>query len=443
MSRTIGTIPRLALLGYAGIAALALLLSHAWIAGRGEERSTTAVHFAAAAGALNLACLAISTLEVARRARRTGAAPPAAPTPPAQSRAWIPLLRNVLLAAAVINAMRLPENAYFACFQLCLLLIAAADCWWSVCKSLARATDGAWSAGGGSLAALMFCAGGAFWFVTLFLGIQLVLGVAVARLSGRSAEPPALIKGERRIEFPSHGGIRLSGVYLEGDPGAPGIVFCHGIADRGAGYTEIATILRGAGYHSVRFDLRAHGESGGAVCSAGVFEARDVEAACAYLRAQPGVDRERILLLGHSLGAAAALHAAPRLESAGLRGIVAIAPATDLQALAVRRMEAAWVLARPCAALAGCAARLFWGLDFERDSALATFGESKNVPVLIAYSPDDAVIPALLAREFEERYPERVELLEVPGAAHNELGNALFDLDSPCFDRIRTFLREQ
>ncbi len=87
-----------------------------------------------------------------------------------------------------------------------------------------------------------------------------------------------------------------------------------------------ATNLHGAGYSLLAFDLRNHGASpdaGGGLVTFGVDEADDVAGAVEFVRghaAQLGVDADRIVLYGGSMGGATVLTAAAR----DLPGVMAV-----------------------------------------------------------------------------------------------------------------------
>ncbi|GGI06310.1 alpha/beta hydrolase family protein [Egicoccus halophilus] len=87
---------------------------------------------------------------------------------------------------------------------------------------------------------------------------------------------------------------------------------------------ELATALAEAGIASLRFDKRGVGASEGDFLTASFDDSRaDARAALAALRDQPDVDRERVLLVGHSEGA---VHAASlAAEDGGLVGVVLLA----------------------------------------------------------------------------------------------------------------------
>jgi uncharacterized protein len=122
---------------------------------------------------------------------------------------------------------------------------------------------------------------------------------------------------EQAIEFRSDG-LTLRGV-LHAPEGAarprPALVQCHGFGGgcRGAGHPELARALEQAGYVVLRFDFRgcaqSDGERGSVICEE---EVADLRHAIDFLSAQPGVDAQRLGVIGASLGGSVAIVAAAR-----------------------------------------------------------------------------------------------------------------------------------
>lgn len=93
------------------------------------------------------------------------------------------------------------------------------------------------------------------------------------------------------------------------DHGRATIVLVHGIGGNRSDMLPQAKFLVGAGYDVLSIDLRAHGNSGGAYPSPGYLEVNEIDAAIA--EAQRRSPRP-IVLLGHSVGGVAVLHASSR-----------------------------------------------------------------------------------------------------------------------------------
>jgi len=82
--------------------------------------------------------------------------------------------------------------------------------------------------------------------------------------------------------------------------------------------SRAAFLVRNA-WNVLAVDLRMHGESGGEWMSPGYYEAQDLLGAAAYTRDRG--ERGPIILLGHSSGAVASLHAAA--QSADVAAVIA------------------------------------------------------------------------------------------------------------------------
>ncbi len=107
-------------------------------------------------------------------------------------------------------------------------------------------------------------------------------------------------------------GLTLVGWYVPSRNGAA-IIALHGSGGNRTGTLEHAAMLARHGYGVLLLDLRGHGDSGGHV-ALGWDANLDIDAALAYLRSRPDVDRERIGALGLSMGGEVAMQAAAHTE---------------------------------------------------------------------------------------------------------------------------------
>lgn len=124
---------------------------------------------------------------------------------------------------------------------------------------------------------------------------------------------------EQEVTFPS-GDLRLAGALTGADTREPGpaalLVAGSGPIDRNSdakrlplGITgQIAEHLAASGFASLRYDKRGVAASDGDYLSAGFSDnVADAAAALEFLKEQPGVDPERVFVIGHSEGALIAL----------------------------------------------------------------------------------------------------------------------------------------
>ena len=148
------------------------------------------------------------------------------------------------------------------------------------------------------------------------------------------------------LSFETADGSRLHGLWLPAAPGhgpACTIVHAHGNAANLSNHLPLVAWLPARGVNVLMFDYRGYGRSEGRPSLNGVVE--DVEAAVAAARRQPGVDTDRILLFGQSLGGATALRAAQRSEAGTLRGLIVDSAFASYRGIAddVAR-QTAWLL---------------------------------------------------------------------------------------------------
>lgn len=120
----------------------------------------------------------------------------------------------------------------------------------------------------------------------------------------------------REISLPTRRGKHLFGWLLPGNPdaGAPSVIVLHGWGANAEMMLPLARPLQAAGFTVLLFDARNHGRSDADSFSSLPRFAEDLDAAIDWLKAQPEAHADRIAVVGHSVGAAAALLAASRRD---------------------------------------------------------------------------------------------------------------------------------
>lgn len=152
-------------------------------------------------------------------------------------------------------------------------------------------------------------------------------GVTTAERNPQEDHPRSYGLAVEDVEFPVRDGdLRLSGWYIQGDEGAPHLIFVHGLNNvRSGNYAvELAARLVDLGYGILMFDLRGHGSSEGSQVSGGYYERWDVWGAYDYLVYRRGVAEGKIGLMGYSMGGVTAILAA--VDEPGIRAVVADSP---------------------------------------------------------------------------------------------------------------------
>jgi len=165
----------------------------------------------------------------------------------------------------------------------------------------------------------------------------LILLIALAHPARQAviASPEQFRMNCRDVTFVTSDGVKLGGWYTNslsvGDmleksrwkKLRPGAVLCHGYgAARDQLLYPIGKQLVEAGYDVLLIDFRGHGTSDEASVTLGPAEAADVKAAVRFLQAQPGVDDQRIALVGFGMGGYSAILAAA--QSPDVRCVVAV-----------------------------------------------------------------------------------------------------------------------
>lgn len=179
-------------------------------------------------------------------------------------------------------------------------------------------------------------------FLLLAAGVVAGLVTAVAFFFARRitkpprvplwADPLDLGMAYEDVEFAANDGVRLSGWFIpaKGEGKAKGtLIMVHGwpwnrLGERGddalasilgTSHVDLLRLMHGlhnGGYNLVAYDSRSHGMSAdGGPASFGFHEANDILGAIRYLRGREDVDKEKIGIIGFSMGANAVLYALP------------------------------------------------------------------------------------------------------------------------------------
>jgi len=223
------------------------------------------------------------------------------------------------------------------------------------------------------------------------------------------------------VSFPSRvDNLTLRGWYIGGSEGHPVIIMVHGAegnrASPSMGMLELASSLVAEGYSVLMFDLRGHGESGGAHMSGGYYEKRDLLGAVDYLEGRGAVD---IGVLGFSLGAAVAILAAA--EEPGISAIVADSSFADLTDIINREAEIRSGLPGWFTPGYLLMTRAMYGVDLEAVKPIDAVAEIAPRPIFFIHGEADDFIPVAHVNRLYEASNNQSNLLwTVPGAKHLE-----------------------
>ena len=201
------------------------------------------------------------------------------------------------------------------------------------------------------------------------------------------------------VDLPGPGGRRLA-AWLALPPGTasgrvPAVLAMHGWGSNLAMMWPVAPPLLAAGYAVLLVDARCHGHSDGESFTSLPRFAEDIAAGLAWLRLQPGIDPQRLALIGHSVGAAAALlHAAHHDDVRAVISLSAFAHPHEV----MRR----WMVEKqvPYPVLGWYVLRHVQGVIGVRFDAIAPVHTITRVrcPVLLVHGLGDTTVPLEGAR---------------------------------------------
>ena len=276
--------------------------------------------------------------------------------------------------------------------------------------------------------------------------VLIPIGIPVGLAVGAALAAPSLIKRvfavpQRAIPetTPGHFGLDGEEVWIEGPndkrlhawfipagPHAPAVVVLHGWGGTGADMLPIAPGLNDLGLHALFLDARTHGLSDEEDFMSMPRFAEDLETALDWLGDRDDVTT--IGVIGHSVGAAAAILAASR--SANVDAVVAVASFAHPEELLWRAIPypapIKWSLLRVI--------RQMIGVSYDEIAPRNRIGDVR-APVLLVHGEEDDVIPVEDALSLHEQLPSS-KLIIVPGGKHSDL-----EAFEPYFADVDDFLR--
>ncbi len=226
----------------------------------------------------------------------------------------------------------------------------------------------------------------------------------------------------RSASIPTANGKRLFAWYvpLEGQAAkARAVAVIHGWGGNAEAMLPFAALLHHNGYAALLLDARNHGFSDADSFSSMPRFAEDLENGLQWLARRPDVDPQRLSVLGHSVGGAAALLTASRRNNlAAVISIAAFAHPVDLMRRQMRShripyVPIGWLVLR----------YIEWTIDARFDD-IAPCNTIRRVacPVLLVHGETDCEVPLEDVHRIHSNRPnDRVELIILPDTGHNSL----------------------
>jgi uncharacterized protein len=257
------------------------------------------------------------------------------------------------------------------------------------------------------------------WLGTIVVAVILVFAlVASSQLPaigaggllhpGRRQVTGAVPRACQDATFPGEG-VSLKGWKCRATGSRRGtMVYLHGVADNRTSGAGVVDRFGPRGFDVVAYDSRAHGDSGGDLCTYGFYEKQDLH------RVLDAVQPGPIVLIGTSLGAAVALQ-----EAAGDPRVTAVVTAeifSDLRTVATER--APFFFTSRVISRAFRLAEQQGAFQVDAVSPM-TAARAITQPVLLIHGDADVDTPPDHSRRVLDALAGPKRLILVPGAGHN------------------------
>ncbi|MFC5411877.1 alpha/beta hydrolase [Larkinella bovis] len=193
------------------------------------------------------------------------------------------------------------------------------------------------------------------------------------------------------IRLTNEYGQKLEGWYIPVDSAKGTVILCHGHASNKSRILCETDYFHQLGYNTLAFDFRAHGNSGGNICTIGFKETNDLKAAYDFVTRG---GEKNIILWGVSMGAATILKAIPEHGLKPTR-VILECPFASLYDAVQGRLRSMHIPAHPASELLA-----LWG-GMQRGMNVFKFRPSESarqltMPVLLNWGAKD---PRVLRHE--------------------------------------------
>lgn len=216
-----------------------------------------------------------------------------------------------------------------------------------------------------------------------------------------------------QITFPAQDGAPLHALYLSARPDADTILFFHGNTYNATHYQHFAQRYARHGYGVFLFDYRGYGQSEGPLSERTMYQ--DADSAVKYLTEQKHIPAEKIVLWGHSLGSAAALHAENARPDLRFKALILQSPFFDTPLMAY------YLLTRKTEPQTGfdkAVLQFFTLLLTNKRFDNAEKISRVRAPLLVGYAIQDHVIPWQMSRKLAEQAPRGTQTYQSFTAHH-------------------------
>lgn len=224
------------------------------------------------------------------------------------------------------------------------------------------------------------------------------------------------------VTIPTVNGKKLAAWLMPAAPDAPQVVVMHGWGANAQSMLPLAAALHRRGFALLLVDARSHGRSDHDTFSSMPRFAEDIDAALDWLAARPGLSQPPTAVLGHSVGAAAALLVASRRRDIG--AVISLSAFDHPLRVMRATLDHARIPFHPFGWLICRYVERVIGARFDTIAPITTIGHV-GCPVLVGHGTEDDMIPPDAARAIAAAAPETARLVLLDGAGHE--GPACYD----------------
>jgi fermentation-respiration switch protein FrsA (DUF1100 family) len=218
--------------------------------------------------------------------------------------------------------------------------------------------------------------------------------------SGSVPEPKALSLRAERVRIPVSDDVTLTGWWAGSGASPYTLIWCHGNAGNISHRAEELRDFMRDGLNVLLFDYRGYGESTGSPTALGIKE--DALAAYDFLRSR-GVEADRIVPYGRSIGSGAAAHLANERDVAGLILVQPFTSTADMGRHAYPFLPVKLLLKE----------------NLDNVAELTRY----EGPLLVLHGDADDIIPyAMGKRLFDSAASEKKTMVTLEGGDHNSIG---------------------
>ncbi len=218
------------------------------------------------------------------------------------------------------------------------------------------------------------------------------------------------------VSIPTAGNKHLFGWFVPAPSRpAPAVVLLHGWGGNAEMMLPLAPRLHRAGYGVLAFDARCHGRSDPDSFASLPRFAEDLEHALEWLARKPGADPARLAVLGHSVGAGAALLVASRSDK--VAAVISVAAFAHPESMMRRFLASRKIPHRPLGRYILRHVEDTIGYRFGDIAPLHTI-RRVNCPVLLVHGEEDETVPVEEAHALRAAGKNAVLYL-LPGSGHD------------------------